>query len=393
MKSILIIGPFFPPLTGVSVVNHALKDLLPKGKVNTINTHKHINLSSGQGSGFSLKKSVGFFSAYLQIGKIFRSDVVYLTPGQTFFGVLKYAPFIILSCLLRKPIIFHLHGNYLGREYEGLNGLKKYIFRFLISRSSEAIVLSEGFKQNFGPFIAADKIHVLKNFVTDEIADIDISEKDYSTLKLLYLSNLMKEKGILDFLDALAILKNRNINFQATIAGAIESDIVSEVEDRLSKLNGNVRYLHVVLGREKETVLKESNIFVLPTYYKMEGQPISLLEAMAAGNAVIVTRHAGIPEIVSERNGLFAEANNPEDLADKIISLFQSENLKQIGNNNKILINTAFRQDIFSKNISDIFNRISPNSKVYYMAEGSSPEPVMMPGLKTDPLLFRKFDK
>ena len=77
-----------------------------------------------------------------------------------------------------------------------------------------------------------------------------------------------------------------------------------------------VEYLGVVRGEAKEELLRWSNIFVLPTYFQMEGQPISILEAMVMRNCIVTTEHAGIPDIVKEKiNGYFCEARSAESLA------------------------------------------------------------------------------
>ncbi len=49
---------------------------------------------------------------------------------------------------------------------------------------------------------------------------------------------------------------------------------------------------------KKRKLLKECYIFALPTRYRNEGQPISILEAMGNGMFIITTDHAGIPDIV-----------------------------------------------------------------------------------------------
>ena len=53
-------------------------------------------------------------------------------------------------------------------------------------------------------------------------------------------------------------------------------------------------YIGIVNGKAKKNLLEWGNVFVLPTFYKMEGQPISILEAMATKNLVVTTNHAGI---------------------------------------------------------------------------------------------------
>ena len=65
--------------------------------------------------------------------------------------------------------------------------------------------------------------------------------------------------------------------------------------------------------------LQVADVFVLPTFYPFEGQPLVLLEALAAGVPVVSTFHAGIPETVrNEKEGLLVPANDPPALAGAI---------------------------------------------------------------------------
>jgi len=65
-------------------------------------------------------------------------------------------------------------------------------------------------------------------------------------------------------------------------------------------------------------------IFCLPTYYPNEGQPISILEAMANGCAIVTTDHGGIKDVVTKENGIFVGKSNPCDLKNAL----QSKNLE-----------------------------------------------------------------
>jgi len=53
---------------------------------------------------FSIRKVFSAVATYFSSYKIIRCDVVYITPGQTFFGVLKYAPFIFIARALKKKL-------------------------------------------------------------------------------------------------------------------------------------------------------------------------------------------------------------------------------------------------------------------------------------------------
>ena len=63
-----------------------------------------------------------------------------------------------------------------------------------------------------------------------------------------------------------------------------------------------------------------ADLFVLPS--TLEGCPISLLEAMAAGRAVVASRVGGIPELVSSaKHGTLVPAKDPAALAGAILEL------------------------------------------------------------------------
>lgn len=336
--NLLIIGPFPLPVHGCSLANQVFFDQISKmDNVNTslIDTNSE-NVSSSEVGVFSIKKILTFFKCYKHLSKIKKSDVVYTTPGQTFLGIVKYIPFYSFCLKFKIPYVIHVHGNHLGNEFESLTGFKKKIFKYYIERASAGIVLSESLKHNFKGLLSKDKIFVVENFAEDNLFKNIGSEKTVDKIKILYLSNLMKEKGIVELLTALKKLKDLGINFKADIAGKIEDESKEEIRGYLGNLKGHVTYHGVVHGKTKESLLRESNVFILPTYYKMEGQPIALIEAMATGNIIITTRHAGIPDIISEENGFFVEKENSQSICDVLLSLDKNlkENIMSIGLHN-----------------------------------------------------------
>lgn len=329
-KNILIIGPFPLPTTGVSLANEVVaKHLEYSTEYNVVTLNTSFSSFDEKLGTFSFKKLWFYLKLNLSVYKLFKAQIVYVTPGQTFFGVLKYSIFIIIASLLKTPIVQHIHGNYLGRQYELLTGLKRKIFHFLMSRTTIGIVLSSSLESNFTPFIPVNDIYVLNNFVIEPLFFDDkiLENKNYEGLNIVYLSNLMVEKGILDLLDALEIIEKNNIKYSAKIAGNIASENRAIIQLKLSRLK-HTDYVGVVNEEQKVNLLKWSNIFVLPTYYTMEGQPISILEAMATGNLVLTTAHAGIPDIFEDgKNGFFVEKQNPQYIAAKLIEIKNNQPL------------------------------------------------------------------
>jgi glycosyltransferase involved in cell wall biosynthesis len=355
MKKVLIIGPFPNPISGVSIANKDVEEILNADLNFTVEKIKtSYTIFDEQIGEFSLQK----FFFYLRINssffKVLKNNIIYITPGQTFFGVLKYALFIVAASALRKELIIHVHGNYLGKEYQSLKGFKRVLFYFLVSRFTKGIVLSNSLKHNLTPFLEDKNIFSLPNFAQDYLYKEDKKfVKD--ELRIFYLSNLMKEKGIFCLLNALKNLEKNNIIYKAKIAGNIDQKYSKEILNLFTELK-NTEYIGIVNGDDKKNLLEWGNVFVLPTFYKMEGQPISILEAMATTNLVVTTNHAGISDVFQDKiNGYFVEKNN-ENSIQKILSYLAANKseLKKIAEYNKTFFLNNFTVDIFKKNLLEI---------------------------------------
>jgi glycosyltransferase involved in cell wall biosynthesis len=354
-NKILIIGPFPPPISGVSIANEVIaKGLKSKNwKVDTINSEYSEDITDKHGK-ISIQK-LYFLKTYFSIYKLLFSKIIYITIGQSFYGVLKYFPFIVLSKLTNKVLVVHLHGNHLLKEYNLLKGAKKTIFSKLISMFDYGIVLSKSLRNNFEPFLKKEKIFELHNFYEKSLSLPNqelIIQKDYSELRVVFLSNLIEEKGINLLLEAIKVLKNKGIIIRLKVAGnKIKENDLSHYFDTLDC----VEYLGVVHGGQKQKLLLWSTVFCLPTFYKMEGQPISILEAMAMGNLILTTDHAGIMDVCKEENAIFCQKENLEDLVLKLELLVKNTNqIQQKGLLNMEYAKAFFTEEKFIDNANKI---------------------------------------
>lgn len=359
---ILIIGPFPQPINGCSLANEILAKQLRFNKnisVSTINTNTD-TISSENVGHFSFKKVFSFLKVYKNISIIKKSDVIYTTPGQTFFGVAKYIPFYFYCLLYKKRYVIHIHGNHLGNEFKSLTGFKKWFFSYFIKRANAGIVLSNSLRNNFDFLLNQDKVFVVENFAQDELTQNLELNKSNNKLQLLYLSNLMEEKGIFDFLDSLLLLKKANIDFTADIAGKIEDESQVTINNKLVELGDFVKYHGVVFGKNKIGLLQKSNVFVLPTYYKMEGQPIALIEAMASGNIIVTTNFSGIPDIISKDNGYFVQPKSPKSIFEALAKINGNleESINQYGPVNIEYVKSNFTEAQFSNKILNVIKQV-----------------------------------
>ena len=357
---ILILGPFPPPLFGVSLSNFVLKNgLIKKGhSVDIVNTAGGEKIDAEVGA-WDIRK-LSFIKSYFSLYKIFKSDIVYCTTGQTFFGIIKYAPFVILSNLLGKKTVVHVKGGFLKRSYQDMSASKKRLSKFVLSSYNGGIVLSKSLRNLLEEFLPDDKIFIQHNFIQDSLIIPQkeiLNQKKHDKLRIFYLSNLMKEKGIVELLDALEKLNNDKIPFEAKIAGHIPKD-GQDLLERMEKIE-NLEYLGVVQKEAKTKLLSWGNVFCLPTYYTMEGQPISIIEAMGFGNVILTTKHAGIPDICSEKNGVFVEKREASSIYNQLEYL--SNNLqwvKETGVYNMQQAQQLYTEDAFVLGILKIFEDV-----------------------------------
>lgn len=148
-------------------------------------------------------------------------------------------------------------------------------------------------------------------------------------IQFVFISRIMKEKGIDQYLEAAEYIKNRYPNTSFHICGFCEETY----EDKLNVLQdkGIIHYHGMV--RNVTDVLEKSHCTIHPTYYP-EGMSNVLLESAACGRPVITTNRSGCREVINDRvNGYMVEQQNSQDLIEKIEQFLELdyEAKKQMG--------------------------------------------------------------
>ena len=364
MKKILLLGPFpigDKGLNGQTIANQTLYEgLSKKYDVSFINTLKNLDFTDKKEQGkFKLGKFLKIFlSFFTEVFHILFSkyDVIYMTPGQSFLGFMRFSPYMILGFMKRTPCYIHIHGGNFRNVYESLSFKKQSILNYFFKRLSGVIVLGNSLKSMFKDLVEENKIFVCENGVQDYViaTEKEIEEKverfnKSKKRKILYLSNLMKEKGILEVLKVSEKFSVNEIEFN--IAGAIEPEIRDIVEEYLKKYPNKLIYHGIVNGEKKRELLLENDIFILPSWD--EGQPISILEAYITGCAVITDENiGGIRDIFQNKvNGILCTAKDTESIYSAIVKIKDDNSF--IKNNYKYGIKN-FKKEIFVRKIENI---------------------------------------
>jgi glycosyltransferase involved in cell wall biosynthesis len=124
-----------------------------------------------------------------------------------------------------------------------------------------------------------------------------------------------------------------------------------------------VQYHGAKYGAEKQVFFEQAGIFALPTFYKNECFPISILEAMSFGLPVVSTTEGAISEIVIDgETGYSIPKNRPEALADALQKLLVDKTTAQkMGANALGHFNEKYTLEVFERNmvktLKDIIRR------------------------------------
>ena len=175
-------------------------------------------------------------------------------------------------------------------------------------------------------------------------------------IRFAFISRIMKEKGIEQYLDAAEALKAKYQNVEFHVCGFCEPEYDGRLKEENSK--GIVTYHGMI--HDVASFMKDMNCIVHPTYYP-EGMSNVLLEACATGRPIITTDRSGCREIVDDGiNGYKIPCKNSEKLIeamDKFINL-SYEQKKNMGIEARHKVEKEFDRQIVVERYVDEVNRV-----------------------------------
>ncbi|MFK3936223.1 glycosyltransferase family 4 protein [Alkalihalobacillus sp. NPDC078783] len=133
-------------------------------------------------------------------------------------------------------------------------------------------------------------------------------------IEFVFISRIMKEKGIDEYLEAAKFIRNKYPNTRFHICGFCEGDY----ENKLFDYHNSELIIYHGMVRDIREILKKVHCTIHPTYYP-EGMSNVLLESAASGRPLITTNRSGCREIIDNNvTGYLIEEKNSEDLILKI---------------------------------------------------------------------------
>jgi colanic acid/amylovoran biosynthesis glycosyltransferase len=158
--------------------------------------------------------------------------------------------------------------------------------------------------------------------------------KDWSQLNFLTVCRMVEKKGLRYVIDALRILKAKGVKFSYKIVGdgPLESELKKMVA--ANDLEPNILFMGPLERDEIVELTNKVNIFILPSVQAddgdMEGIPVVLMEAMAAGLIAVSTFHSGIPELIeNDINGFLVPEKDSVSISERILEIEKMSELQK----------------------------------------------------------------
>lgn len=287
-----------------------------------------------------------------------KPDFVHLNVPFSKLAIVRDLVLSIIAYICKKPIIVHIRGGkYLTEPCN--NFLLRHFIRLILKTAKKIIVLGYKEKQKISQdfFIPKDKIIILPNAVKVASYTTLKEKRRDGRLYLLFLGRLDKDKGFPELEDALFSLKEKGVDFLLSVCGEgpYKDIFLKKIKGRV---DDQVVFHGIVEGNDKISILKNTHIFLLPSYF--EGLPNALLEAMGNFCVPIVTPVGSIPEVINDgQNGIIVPVHNSVKIADAIINLNQNrEFLKILSINAHSTVQQKFNIDNYFNKLNSIYTDI-----------------------------------
>ena len=178
---------------------------------------------------------------------------------------------------------------------------------------------------------------------------------------VLFLSNMMAEKGVWTLVSAAQVLRQRGFDFEVHFVGKwsdiSEDDFIALVKE--ARLESVCMAYGPQYGKDKEVFWRNADLFVFPTFYHNECFPLVLLEAMQHGVPCVSTAEGGIPSIIDDgKTGFLVERQNAKMLAEKMAWLMEHpEECKCMGMKGREKFELEFTLDVFERKLKSILEQ------------------------------------
>ncbi len=285
------------------------------------------------------------FKELIKIQEKNNYDIIHVhTPVASVYGRLLKAKFPKLKT------IYTVHGFHFHKGAPFINWAIYYPIEKIMSKFTDEIITINKEDDERARNFDIDKVHKLNGvgvdfnsynsdtFIKDNIREkLGLSKDDFV---ILMIAEVNKNKNHKQIIEAVKILKSRNVDVKVICAG--DGVLLESIKEEVKKENLEKNILMLGFRTDIDELIASCNIGVLMSY--REGLPKNIMELMSGKKPVIGTDIRGIRDLVIDGyNGFLVKVGDYEDTARKI----------------EVLKNDRYKLDEFSENAYEFINDYS----------------------------------
>jgi glycosyltransferase involved in cell wall biosynthesis len=378
---VAFLAPSPPPVMGPSIATQVVLSEPPPGDLELCHIDTADRRSLQTLGRVDLKNLWDAVHTYARLAWLLlrrRPQLVYVPISQTTLGYLRDSGLLLLARLFRRRTLLHLRGGYFRAWYERECGrcMQAWI-RWTLRGAHGVIVLGETLRPLFDGLVPAAAIHVVPN--GEDYPELAACRRQYagrSDFTVLFLGNLIPSKGPGVLLRAIPAVLQKHPGARFVFAGAWRDPRFKQwAEAYLEEhaLHDRVTFTGPVDRARKTALLRDADLLVFPTYYRNEGHPWVIVEALAAGLPIVSTDRGCIRESVNG-NGRLVPQEDADALAETLIELLgQPAELERMAAASRAVHARRFTRAHFRRRLFDAMRAASGRAR-RHGAETPEPE-------------------
>ncbi len=255
---------------------------------------------AGRGAGLG-RRLLAHGRALLDLGARIRQQRPHVVHIHTcsFTSFYRSVADLVVARWLRARTVLHIHGGSFAAFCDRAGPAGRAIIGWAARCAGIVVVLSHRAATLLRPYVGDAHIEVVPNGVPVPAEPRPPSDAR-RPCRFVFLGAVRRAKGLSELLDAASRLARAGVPFELRIAGPVDDEAREWIERATTLgLQSHVQFLGPVRGSGKQALLAECDCLVLPSHE--EAMPMAILEAGAAGLAVIATRVGDVADVLGER--------------------------------------------------------------------------------------------
>lgn len=320
-QSLCVLATLPPPVTGMTLATlHVVRSLQDSG--DTL-VHDWSVGSNPRRRFWRIIKAIRSIGSvfYLVFWRWNSSGILY-TVANAGYGL--YYNMFVISCarlLGYRCILHHQVFSYLHQFDWRMNLIVR-----MMGRKGIQIVLAPEMKHRFHKLYGEmNEFFILPNTIIMRQEDEQLkSGREWSSDKpmvLGHLSNLTIEKGLGHVIASFERMRSMDLDVRLVLAGPVSGTRERSIIDNALRIHGSrIEYRGPVYGTEKARFFDDIDVFLFPTQYRNEAQPLVVAEAISYGRPVIAYGLACLPSLIGPSGGVVVpcDADFAAEAADRV---------------------------------------------------------------------------